>query len=87
VDSGITGTVNKDMLDTGCQRNDLDASGGHETSKTSDFVPEMKPPRIRANKQKIKIPGLVSVCTFLQISSANKMKYQGHALKPGCCNI
>ena len=86
MDSGTTGTVKNDMLDKGCQRHDLNASGGHE-SKANDFVSEMKPPRIRVNKQKIQIPGFVSVCTFLKISYGNKMKQQAHTFKPGCCNI
>jgi len=54
--------------------------------KASDFVNEMKPPRIRVNKQKIQIPGFVSVCTFLQICSGNKMKHQAHTFKLGCCS-
>jgi hypothetical protein len=86
VDSGITGTVKNDMLDKGCQHHDLNAIGGHE-SKASDFVTEMKPPRIGVNKQKIQIPGFVSVCTFLKISSGNKMKHQAHTFKTDCCNI
>jgi len=44
-----------------------------KASKASDVVPEMKPPRIRANKQKIKTPGFVSVnIRFLNLFLAIK---------------
>jgi hypothetical protein len=33
MDSGITGTVKNYMLDKGCQRNDLNESGGHESKQ------------------------------------------------------
>ena len=38
VNSGVTGTAENEMLGKGCQRNDLDASGGHVSKKASDFV-------------------------------------------------